>query len=71
MPVWSSLDRCLEKLPEKQRVLVDGYYFKQSSVETVAQQARRTVDAVYKALQRIRLQLRECMERSLQEEISK
>ncbi len=65
------LDRCLEKLPEKQRVLVDGYYFKQSSVETVAQQARRTVDAVYKALQRIRLQLRECMERSLQEETSK
>ncbi len=65
------LDRCLEKLPEKQRFLVDGYYFKQSSVETVAQQARRTVDAVYKALQRIRLQLRECMERSLQEEISK
>ncbi len=65
------LGRCLEKLPEKQRLLVDGYYFKQSSVETIAEQARRTVDAVYKALQRIRLQLRECMERSLQEEISK
>lgn len=65
------LDHCLENLPEKHRFLVDGYYFKQSSVETIAQQAQRTVDAVYKALHRIRLQLRECMERALQEETNK
>ena len=62
------LEHCLQKLPEKQRSLVDGYYFKQADVETLAGQARRTVDAVYKALQRIRRQLRECIERSLREE---
>ena len=65
------LDSCLQKLPEKQRLLIEGYYFKQLSIETVAQQGGRTVDAVYKALQRIRRQLRECVERSLQEEASK
>jgi len=64
------LDHCLQRLPEKQRSLVDGYYFQQLGVETLAQQARRTVDAVYKALQRIRRQLRDCIERSLREEAS-
>ena len=65
------LNHCLQKLPEKQRFLIDAYYFKQSNVEVVAQEVRRTVDAVYKALQRIRLQLRECVELSLQEEVNK
>ena len=64
------LDHCMEKLPEKQRALVDGYYFRQHSVATLAGQAQRTADAVYKALQRIRRQLRECIERSTQKEAS-
>ena len=62
------LNRCMQKLPERQRFLIDGYYFDKLGVETLAQQAQRTVDAVYKALQRIRRQLRECVEGSLQEE---
>jgi len=62
------LGQCLQKLPEEQRTLVDGYYFRQMDVATVSEQAERTVDAVYKALQRIRRQLRECIERSLHEE---
>ena len=64
------LDHCLQKLSEKQRILIDGYYFEQSGVETLARQAQQTVGAVYKALQRIRRQLRECIERSLQGEAS-
>jgi len=64
------LDHCLQKLPEKHRSLVDGYYFQQLGVETLAGQAQRTVDAVYKALQRIRRQLRDCIDRSLREEAS-
>ena len=64
------LDRCLQKLPEKQRLLVDGYYFQQLGVEKLAERTRRTVDAVYKALQRVRGQLRECIERSVREEAS-
>ena len=64
------LDQCLQKLPEDQRSLVDGYYFRQLDVDTVAQQAHRTTDAVYKALQRVRRQLCECIERSLGEDAS-
>lgn len=64
------LDQCLDKLPTDQRALVDGYYFRQIGVDAVAQQAQRTSDAVYKALQRVRRQLRECIERSLGEELS-
>lgn len=64
------LANCVQKLPEKHRSLVDGYYFRQSGVETLAQQGQRTVDAVYKALQRIRRQLRDCIDRSLREEAS-
>jgi len=64
------LANCLQKLPEKHRSLVDGYYFQQLGVETLAQQAQRTVAAVYKALQRIRRRLRDCMGSSLKEEAS-
>ena len=64
------LDHCLQKLPEKQRALVDGYYFQQFGVETLAEKTQRTVDAIYKVLQRIRRQLRDCIDRSLREEAS-
>lgn len=62
------LDHCLQKLPEEQRALVDGYYFRQIDIATLSEQADRTVEAVYKALQRIRRHLQDCIERSLREE---
>lgn len=66
----AQLENCLQKLPAEQRSIVDGYYLRQLNIETVAQEAQRTVDAVYKALQRIRRQLRDCIERSLRQEAS-
>ena len=64
----SHLNHCLGKLPPDKRELVEGYYFRQTEIETLAGQAQRTVDAVYKSLQRIRRQLRECIEHSLGKE---
>jgi RNA polymerase sigma-70 factor (ECF subfamily) len=61
------LQRCMQKLPEEQRCLIDGYYVRQVDVQALAQQAQRTVEAVYKSLQRIRRQLRDCIERSAKE----
>ena len=61
------LDTCLQKLPKDQRELVEAYYFRQREIQTLANQAQRTVDAVYKSLQRIRRQLRGCIERSQRE----
>lgn len=62
------LNHCLSKLPGDQRELVDGYYFQQSDVESLAGQTSRTIEAMYKALQRIRRQLRDCIERAQREE---
>lgn len=58
------LEACLEKLPPEQRRLIDGYYFRQLPITAVAAEARRTVAAAYKALQRIREVLQHCIERS-------
>ena len=58
------LEACLEKLPISQRAIIEGYYFRRSKVDRVATEAGRTVDAVYKALQRISHALQECIERA-------
>lgn len=64
----SHLEHCLRKLPEGERNLIESYYFQETSVDSLAEQSRRKVDAVYKALQRIRQQLRDCIERALNAE---
>lgn len=58
----SHLDQCLEKLPSVQRGVVEAYYFRRRSIEVIAAETRRTVESVYKTLQRIRLILRQCIE---------
>ena len=62
------LGQCLDKLPDEQRGLLEGYYFQQIGVETLASQVQRSIDAVYKSLQRIRRQLRACIEKAQREE---
>lgn len=64
----NQLEHCLNKLPAEQKAILEGYYFEQQDVAAVARKTQRSVDAVYKALQRIRRQLRLCIERSLREE---
>ena len=62
----SHLDRCLEKLPAEQRGIVEAYYFRRQSVDVISAETRRSVEAVYKILQRIRLLLRQCIEQAVQ-----
>ncbi|MBS0263085.1 MAG: sigma-70 family RNA polymerase sigma factor [Planctomycetes bacterium] len=59
------LDHCLEQLPAAERDLVEAYYFRRQSVDAIAAESRRSVDAVYKTLQRIRSMLRQCIDRSV------
>ncbi|MGE3803172.1 MAG: sigma-70 family RNA polymerase sigma factor [Gemmataceae bacterium] len=63
---FGHLEKCLHKLPEDQRALLEGYYQRRTPVDILAQEAGRTVDAVYKLLQRLRAVLRACIERSVQ-----
>ncbi|HUR45923.1 MAG TPA: sigma-70 family RNA polymerase sigma factor [Candidatus Saccharimonadales bacterium] len=55
------LEDCLEKLPEAQRSIVEGYYYRREDIEKVAEHSGRTVSATYKMLQRIREALQACI----------
>lgn len=54
---------CLDRLPKDHRGIVRGYYFDDESVDAIAARLGRSVDAIYKSLQRIRQALQECIER--------
>ena len=63
------LATCMQKLGAKQRALILGYYHENRSVEWLAEQGGRTVEAVYKAIQRTRLDLQTCIQRQIRKEI--
>jgi RNA polymerase sigma-70 factor (ECF subfamily) len=58
------LESCLRKLPERERSLVEGFYYRREDIAQLAGQSGKTVTATYKALQRIRQTLQSCIERS-------
>lgn len=57
------LRECLRKLPKVQQTVVEEYYFNDVSVERLAESSRRSVEAIYKSLQRIRSALSQCVQR--------
>lgn len=63
---WA-LSRCIDRLPAAHRTLLRLRYHDGEGVETIARKLERTVDAVYRALSRIRFSLHECVTRSLTE----
>ncbi len=62
------LATCLGKLNEKPRRLVKGYYHEGHSPEILSQREGRTVEAIYKTIQRARRDLQACIERQLAKE---
>jgi RNA polymerase sigma-70 factor, ECF subfamily len=56
------LEGCLAKLPEEQRSIVEGYYYRRDGIEKLAESSGRTVAATYKTLQRVRQSLQQCVE---------
>ena len=56
------LKHCVDGLPGDQRELIHGYYREEHSVGELSQTGGRSVEAVYKMLQRIRRALHECIE---------
>jgi len=56
------LEGCLGKLPEEQRTIVEGYYYRRDGIEKLAEKSGRTAAATYKTLQRIRQALQSCIE---------
>lgn len=52
---------CVDALPAHNRTLIQKYYFEQSSIEQISRDVGRTADAIYKALQRLRSSLMDCV----------
>lgn len=64
-----ALRKCLGKLPSRERQLVERCYsHSAASFKTVAEDLGRPVNTVYKALNRIRRSLHECIDRTLASE---
>ncbi len=64
-----ALTRCLDKLPEKQRDLINRYYASpKTRMAEVAGQLGRNAAGLYKALERTRDALRECVKRQIANE---
>jgi RNA polymerase sigma-70 factor (ECF subfamily) len=55
------LEACLEKLPSPQREAVHLYYHDEAALPDMAARLGRSVDALYKMLQRARRSLFDCM----------
>ena len=60
----SHLESCVAQLPDEHRSIVEGYYYRRETVEQLAIGSGRTVESIYKILQRVRAALQGCVERS-------
>jgi RNA polymerase sigma-70 factor (ECF subfamily) len=58
------LEGCVGLLPDDQRNLVEGYYYRREEIDQLAARTGRTAASTYQALQRIRQTLQACVERS-------
>jgi DNA-directed RNA polymerase specialized sigma24 family protein len=52
-------------MPHNSREIIEGYYFAERSVEALASTHGRSVDAIYKTLQRLRAGLLDCIHQKL------
>ena len=46
--------------------IVEAYYFRRQSIDAIAAETQRSVESIYKTLQRVRLLLRQCIEQAEQ-----
>ncbi len=60
-----ALRRCIAKLPEKSRRLLEMRYEAQMKLREMAERLSTTLDATHKALSRLREALRRCIEQEL------
>jgi RNA polymerase sigma-70 factor (ECF subfamily) len=65
---FAHLRTCLNKLPIEQRRAVESYYYERTPIETLAERSGKSVEALYKILQRVRAALLECVNRALKAE---
>jgi RNA polymerase sigma-70 factor (ECF subfamily) len=57
----SALNKCIERLPQQHRDLLQLRYGASQNIEDIASKQGRTTDAVYRMLSRVRHALFECV----------
>lgn len=62
----AALRRCLNRLPDKSRTLIDEYYFGGQSVADIGAKLGTRADTICRAISRVREKLRDCIARSLE-----
>jgi len=63
-----ALERCLQKLPQAQRKLIETVYVGGARIDEMARDSGRTPMALYKVLHRVRMALADCVRMTLQGE---
>jgi RNA polymerase sigma-70 factor (ECF subfamily) len=61
---WA-LQKCLEQLPEADRLLIDQRYAPGATIQQLAAETGETANVLYKALARVRRQLLDCINQTL------
>lgn len=59
------LARCIEKLPDRNRALLHSRYSEGRGIEAMSRDLGRSIDAVYRALSRVRQTLQDCVSQTL------
>jgi RNA polymerase sigma-70 factor (ECF subfamily) len=57
----AALEHCLDKLAEQQRSLLKAAYAPEARLDQLAKESGRTIESLYKMLQRLRGRLLECV----------
>jgi DNA-directed RNA polymerase specialized sigma24 family protein len=58
-----SLGDCLQRLKEPHLQIIQDYYFRNETAESISRRLKKTAGSIRMALVRIRTALRECLER--------
>jgi RNA polymerase sigma-70 factor (ECF subfamily) len=64
----NALEHCLKKLPEDRRELILACYTPKKSMRDIALEANRSENSLYQLLRRIRLELQDCIEKTISKE---
>lgn len=63
-----ALKSCIEKLPPKQRSIIDLRYSERLSCDRIAESVNQSIQSVYAIIKRLKLSLRDCVSTRLEQE---
>ena len=55
------MKECLAEMPDDKWAILTDYYFEEETIDVIAERQNKSVEATYKALQRIRKTLMHCI----------